>query len=170
MEDLLDVESLNMLTGLVRALSSEDTLGAVVRVHLYIENELEQFIRLRLPEGAYNALKLTYSAKIRLAGGLGYPKSGVATLEQVGKIRNDFAHKLDTELTDEAMAKLWEAFGPEGQDIMIREFTRVQEPSELFEPPPSPKKKFEFFAVGIWALLRVENNRWRRDNLTPRAG
>jgi hypothetical protein len=157
------------LVALVEALNKQDTLGAVIRAHLYIENELEQFIRLRLPGGAYDALNLSYSAKVRLAGGLGYPKEGVATLEEIGRIRNKFAHKLNTELTGEMVLKLWEAFGSKGQHIMTLQLKATQAKlrsgqSEVSDEVLSPKDRFDLYAVGVWALLHVENNRWRRQH------
>lgn len=172
MTDPVDYQFDETLIALIRALTGEDTLGAVIRGHLYIENELEQFIRLRLPDGAYDALNLSYSAKVRLAVGLGLPEARRGALEEVGRIRNKFAHRLDTALTDEIADRLWRAFGPEGQDVMTRQMASAREklPGDHLlrdETTLSPKDRFNLYTVGAWASVRAENNRWRREHVEP---
>jgi hypothetical protein len=44
------------INALAAALTAEDELGAAIRGHLYVEHELNEFIKARLPQEAFEAL------------------------------------------------------------------------------------------------------------------
>jgi RNase H-fold protein (predicted Holliday junction resolvase) len=92
------------------ALVGEDELGAVVRAHIHIEHELEQFIATVLPR-ADELGRMDYSAKVRLALACGLPRELKPTLNAIGTLRNKFAHRLGTRLTRKEADDFFNLFG-----------------------------------------------------------
>lgn len=95
-----------------KALLCEDALGAVIRAHIHIENQVDEFIRAKLarPE-ALEALRLGYDARVKLAWALGLPEEVKAALTFIGTLRNQFAHKLDAVIDKQTVNKFATAMG-----------------------------------------------------------
>jgi hypothetical protein len=86
----------SLATGLVR----QDSLGFVLRIQLHIERELECFTCAALPNP--NELgRVEYSARVRLALACGLSPELKPSLNALGALRNKFAHRLGTDLTDD---------------------------------------------------------------------
>jgi hypothetical protein len=170
MTDFADHLNDPTLISLVQTLQVEDDLGAVIRAHLFVENELEQFISLRMPGPVDGVLAANYRAKVNLSVALGLPPARKGALEQIGKIRNKFAHNLNFALTDEVIQDFWKSFGEEGQAAIRTslERTRTKLPldgSMSKDATMTLKDHFSAYAVGVWSSVRVENNRWCREHL-----
>jgi hypothetical protein len=170
MTDFTDHMNDPTLISLVQALQVEDDLGAVIRAHLFVENELEQFIGLRMPGPVDGVLAANYRAKVNIAVALGLPLARKGALEQIGKIRNKFAHDLNFALTDTVIKDFWNSFGEEGQAAIRKslEGTRTKLLSQgtmASDATMTLKDHFSAYAVGVWSSVRVENNRWRREHL-----
>lgn len=96
-----------------RALLGEDELGAVVRGHIYIENELIAFIKARLPvPEAIKDRDIDYSMRVKLAVALGLDPDFEPALNFVGSLRNGFAHRLDARIGKQEAGNFEKALGP----------------------------------------------------------
>jgi len=86
--------------GFYEALQQEDHLGVVIRSHIYIEHEVVELLKASWLDYACVAkMNLRYEQKVELAGAVGLEDSFLPPLRKLGKIRNDFAHRLGTNLT-----------------------------------------------------------------------
>jgi hypothetical protein len=89
-------------------LRTDDDLGKVVRAHIYIEHELQDFIFFAAPSSAH--LKrfdhMEFSEKVRLALVLGLNAELQPALKAVGNLRNKFSHRLDTKLGEDEAKNL----------------------------------------------------------------
>ena len=95
----------------ITALARGDELGAVIRAQIYIEHELIGFIRSRLaaPDSLTDA-DLSYARLVRLALALGLSSEFAKPLQAFARIRNHFAHRLDTELTEARVRQFCQSF------------------------------------------------------------
>ena len=113
---------------LTDSLAGEDELGVVIRAHIHIEHELNEFIKARLhPPTALDAVRLDYSGRVRLALTLGLLPELKPALQFVGTIRNKFAHQLDSAIKKEDADNFESALGPLGKPIVDRAFQRLEE-------------------------------------------
>lgn len=105
-------------TTLARHLSAEDEIGLIVRAHLYVEVGLNRLIESVLVNR--NALKvadLKFSLKLRLARALGaIEENDQRACMVLNKLRNDFAHDLQSELTEQNESDLFKALGADMQE------------------------------------------------------
>src|SRR5262249_60949172 len=100
------------------ALETEDDLGKVVRAHIHIESELQLIIFFAAPNP--NHLKSfdrqEFSEKVQLALLLGLRPDLASPLNAAGKLRNKFAHRLDTRLNEEISKNLLATLPPQLKD------------------------------------------------------
>jgi hypothetical protein len=151
------------MNGLVKALTSEDMLGSVIRIHLYIEFELNTFIKGRLPPGAFEALKLEYFKKIDLAVALGLPADLKSPLRKIGEIRNDFAHNLDYKLQEAEVEALFKTFSPTMKDFLQRGYARARKTPNGAHYPSTIKEmnaasRLQWYIMEIWLFLAHIND------------
>ncbi len=144
-----------------KILQREDDLGLVIRVHISIEQQLNEFLSLFCCD--FNALegqeKLSYFQKVCLAEALGVVPEYSRLLKVLGKLRNNFAHKPNVELTVSNVSGLYEAFSSDGKKILqgvydvLRKKAKSEVPKSFKKLPP--KDKFILLAVTIQSRLRV---------------
>jgi len=102
---------------LTRDLFREDEMGAVVRAHIRIENLLINTIERLTPKPKHlGRLNFDYDSRVTLALALGLKDQFGPPLRALGKIRNDFAHKVDTALSTEMVNNLYACLGAEDKD------------------------------------------------------
>jgi len=94
-----------------KALQSEDELGKVLRAHMHIEYQLNELLKLLIPD--YEILekmenKLEYFQKAHLACALRLKNEALSPLLAIGRLRNIFAHKLNTTLDHGRAKNLYE--------------------------------------------------------------
>ena len=143
---------------LIEGLQSEDELGAVIRAHLYIESYLIQLIEKLIPDQEHlDNMRLNYSQRIDLALALGLiPRFG-PPLRILGKIRNDFAHRLDAKLSKKHVTDLYGALDQEDREIILQSFKEAKK--KLPEAYPQTfksletKDKFIFIVITLRAIL-----------------
>jgi hypothetical protein len=100
--------------------AGEDTIGAVIRAHLYVESTLNQLIEecLVRPK-AMNGVEVSFRFKVPLAAALGIiPEDFQPPLKQLNALRNKLAHRLDEEITDSDLDKLFQSFAQDDRDAM----------------------------------------------------
>jgi hypothetical protein len=98
---------------LYQVLESEDDLGVVLRAHVHIEHELREFVLATMPKPQH----VTFSGfddnhLVDLVLALGLNPELKSVLSSIGKLRNRFAHDLETRMTAQEANNLYEALAP----------------------------------------------------------
>ena len=84
------------------AITSEDDVGAVIRLHLIVEQNLFNFLARVLPNpSALKEGRDTLSRCLEWLSALGVSDDVIGPCRQLNKIRNDFAHGKAESLTHE---------------------------------------------------------------------
>src|ERR1700736_5708404 len=107
-QDLVDERWKKQLHGLAAALQRADDLGKVVRAHLHIEHELSDFIYFAAPNPTEvkEFEKTEFSQRVKLALLLGLDPQLKSGLNAAAKLRNKFAHRLETKVGKEEVRNL----------------------------------------------------------------
>jgi hypothetical protein len=93
---------------LYRDLTREDDVGLVLRGLLHIEHQLIDIANAVLPLGERCEWdKFAYHLKVELAYSCGLPQDVRGALLKLGKLRNDFAHKLDAVISKQSALDLY---------------------------------------------------------------
>jgi hypothetical protein len=156
----------------IAALMGEDELGVVIRAHTHIEASLNELLDIFVvtPKFLHDA-NLSYGQKVRLAGAHGLKKHHVPPLLAMGKIRNQFAHKLNAKLTKERVSELYASFAPEDRKVLHLSYHDTKS-KMLIEKGPDfrklePKDQFILMAVSLKALVAIAVHHLKqRANLT----
>jgi hypothetical protein len=135
-----------MNDNLIRDLLGEDELGVVIRSHIHIEEYVDKFLALKADNYKYLLkIKLEFSEKILLALSLGLDEDFQKPLIVISKIRNKFAHKTDSALTDSDVNNLYKSFcsrekselqdmiknNPDGPDSLAKEYSKLSTMEKL---------------------------------------
>jgi hypothetical protein len=99
-----DDQKESFLTVLLR----QDELGAVVRAQIYIEHVLIEYVNSR-PQPPKTS-GLSFAQLVKLTLDLGLPQRFNHPLRAFSRIRNQFAHSLDTKLTDDLVKVFCQSF------------------------------------------------------------
>jgi len=144
------------LEELEKILGGIDTLGLVIRGHIYLEQVLKQFLELAHPRDAKNLHGFANHIDLALASGL--KAQYKAPLQNINRLRNKFAHQLDTELSRAAVTSLYQSFSDEDSKVVDELFTNLKAtfgwPHECFGDL-DPKDAFSFLVITLWAILRA---------------
>ncbi len=111
-----------------KALVSEDEMGQVIRAHIHIEYQLNELLKLFIPY--YEKLekmenKLEFSQKVHLACALGLKYEALSPLLAIGKLRNDFAHKLSTTLDQGRAKNLYKTLSKNEKEITHKSYIKI---------------------------------------------
>lgn len=142
----------------IGVLNGEDELGAVIRAHIHIEALLLELLRLLVKdEEALRKLNLEFSQSVDLAIALGLGPEHAKGLRAFGKLRNEFAHDLNSQLSDGRINNLYESLSTTDKEVVQRAYARTN--SQLGISPPSfkdltPKEKFVLIAVALRGMLQ----------------
>lgn len=93
---------------MMRAMDTEDDIGAVIRLHFEIDRALEHVVGAIIP----NPEQLSHrymDQRIRFLGALGLPEVRIAPARIMNEIRNRFAHKEKETLVDLDIIQLQKA-------------------------------------------------------------
>ena len=96
----------------VKDTRGENELQVIIRGHLYVENEIDNLLKLKLekPQHLYDNNFMFYS-KLKTALALGLiPEENKNAYIRLNKIRNNFAHNLNYELTENDFTDLYGVF------------------------------------------------------------
>ncbi|THJ21438.1 MAG: hypothetical protein CAF45_011430 [Nitrospira sp. CG24E] len=143
----------------IRVLSGEDELGAVVRAHIHIEALLFKLLGLLVKDEDYlRKLNLEFSQCVDLAVALGLGREHAKGLRAFGGLRNEFAHNLDSELSEGRVNNLYESLSATDKEVV--QVAYVQTNSQLGVSPPkfkdlTPKERFVLIAVALRGMLEV---------------
>jgi hypothetical protein len=145
---------------LVAALLSQDDIGLVVRGHIYIENELDKFIQAALPRPGELEM-MEYSARVQLALACGLRPTLKTPLKAIGKLRNSFAHKLGTTLTEQHVNQMHDTLSKDDRKALEVAFLRTA--TELMGRPVTLKglkarQRLGFCLAVLWGAVRAQTD------------
>lgn len=148
----------------IQDLFREDDLGAVVRVHIQIEYQLNEFIRkaLKYPKRIEKS-HFDFSQSVDLALALGLREDLGSPLKAMGTLRNRFAHKLETRLDQSSVTNLYETLSPPDKETVQQLFQMVRKTDErlnqfakLTDLPE--RNQFALIATLIWSRFFLESS------------
>jgi hypothetical protein len=146
----------------VQSLFGEDELGVVIRAHIYVEARLIEFLGLLVVDQDYlNKLDLEFSQCVDLAIALGLGQEHAKGLRAFGTLRNEFAHKLDSKLSENRIKSLYESFSASDKEIVQAAYVRTKSQvggfggSDVNFKDLDPKKKFILIAVAVHGMLEA---------------
>ncbi len=113
-KSLLDERRRRRLESLSATLKNEDDLGKVVRAHIHIEHELQDFIFFAapVPDQLKSFESIEFTEKVQLALLLGLSPDSKSALNATGRLRNKFAHRLDMRIGEEEAKNLIATLSP----------------------------------------------------------
>jgi len=145
---------------LYEATKGEDDLGVVIRSHIIIENGLNSFIeRLMYDKKEFRKINLEFDKKVKLAVSLGLTDRFKAPLCSLGKLRNQFAHTIRSEISAQDANNLYKSFSAEDKkvlhDSLVR--TRKELPEHRVDEYKNlaPRVKYIFNVVVLNAGLKA---------------
>jgi len=119
---------------LYQDLTREDDVGLVLRGHLHIEHQLMEIARTVLPFGdRCDWGMFSYRTKVELAYACGLPQDARDVLLKLGKLRNDFAHKLDASITKQRALDLYNSLSDRHREG-LQEAYKVMMEKPIFCP------------------------------------
>lgn len=139
----------------------EDEMGAVVRAHIRIENLLIQTIECLLPNPKQlKKLNLDYDGYVTLALALGLKEQFGPPFRALGKLRNDFAHKLNTSLTKAVVSNLYESLSSSDKEQVQACFKRIKDENEETRHVKrfanlDPHDQFKLIVITLWGVIRA---------------
>lgn len=148
-------------------LTMDDALGVVVRAHIHIEASLTEFVEALIPRPE-KLPRLTYAARLRLAVALGLREDYFEALLMLGELRNQFAHKLDAQLDDAVVTKLYTKLPLDGREITLKSYdaTNKQRGDGASRPPFDalvPQDRFVLIAVVLKGMTAAAVHHAKHD-------
>jgi len=148
------------LKRLNEALLGKDELGAVIRGHVYIENELITFIRAcRSYSDDGKDQRMSYYKRVKLATSLGLNENFGPSLSFVGGLRNRFAHQLDAVISEQDADAFDTALGPH-KEVVEAAFRAAHVKLGTHETAipikrQEPRDRVTLGFVTLWAAMAV---------------
>lgn len=144
-------------------LFKEDDLGLVIRGHIHVENELIEFIKIRLfPPNVVDALGLGYEEKCKIAKVLGMPKALQAPLSYAGNLRNRFPHNLGVTIGKQEADSFNIALKEHGREYFQEAYHRIYPTSNRRSNfwnthDFKPKDRIVISLILLWSGLALAN-------------
>ena len=150
------------LDAFVADLFGEDEIGSVIRSHIRLELLLNELVEHLVPNPEHlKKLNLDYDETITLGLMMGMNSEFGPPLRVMGKLRNAFAHNLNTNLDANVVTSLSKSMNQKLKDQVQASFLRIRESNESiqqfrrFAEVPS-RDRFKLIAVSLWASFKVE--------------
>jgi hypothetical protein len=159
----------------VSALFGEDELGVVVRAHIHIEARLLELLEgLVFDSKSLERMDLDFAQRVNLAVALGLKSEHAPALLALGSLRNAFAHRLDTHLSEARVKNLYAALSATDKQVVQLAYERTKAQQNTPHLPAfkklDPKTRFILIAVALRAMLilavRETSARGRRASST----
>lgn len=136
----------------------EDEVGVVVRAHIHIEQHLNLCIDELVPyPDALRPMELDYFQRVHLLVALGLKEELKGPLLALGKLRNDFAHRLDAVLTEGRVNNFYQTFSGDDKDIIQKSLDHARKKLRLGAKGKMKHKtsqdRFILYAVTIRTAL-----------------
>lgn len=141
----------------IQSLQAEDELGLVIRAHIHIEAKLIEFLFLLADAKALERMDLEYSQRVHLAVALGLKEEYSKGLLALGTIRNAFAHKLGSSLTESRVSNLYGALSSDEKSVVQESYARTERTQmahggKKFQAL-SPRNRFVLIVVALQSVL-----------------
>ena len=141
-----------------QALAGEDDLGVVIRAQIHIESSVIDFINQKISD-LKSLRRLRFSERVELACELGLNSELRSPLKKLGDLRNDFAHRLDTELSKGKVDSFHDAFDDKNKAFFQAAYEATG--SEILKETPKfsdlcPKDRLVIMATVLKARVVVE--------------
>jgi hypothetical protein len=105
-------------------------LEAIIKGAIGVEVEMEELFSLHFVDfESLVEMRLTYDQKVKLTIAIGLERRLSSPLMALAKIRNRFAHNLDSEFSDSDADNFYAAFAKEDRRIMETSLSRIQDAS-----------------------------------------
>lgn len=126
------MDEINKLLNIFRG---EDDMGVVIRSQIIVEQCLNSFIEsnMKFPEN-FKKMRMEYSMTIMLALSFGLHPRFKPTLNALGKIRNEFAHKLRPDISKQDVNNLYKTLDPKVKEMLHCGVNGVN--ADFFTLPP----------------------------------
>ncbi len=141
------------------ALTTEDDLGKVLRVHLLIERALDITIKQSVPNPKFLPRLRSFSDRVKLALALGLDPQMQGALTSINSLRNDFAHEgVKEEVTEQDFAHLlstiplsWRETVELMHQVMVEAAVGLELDGEQFKPLSEmrPGTRWATYALAI---------------------
>jgi hypothetical protein len=146
-------------------LQREDDVGLVLLGHIHLEHQLIELISAVLPyPDRCDWQRVNYATKVAFAHACGLPERLRDPLTKIGKLRNDFAHSLDADLSRESVMALYNGL-PELYQSTLKESYRAMGLGAFPGPAKLPPRDLlvlimlnirQAIKAGVLALKRRE--------------
>jgi len=134
-------------------LAIEDDLGAILRMHIFIEHELKEYIWTVAPRPEQMKFSTyDYAATLQLAFLLGLNAELKAALSTIGGLRNRFAHQQDAELTLQDATNLYHALSASCKTDLQQGYAALLKTPKHKHLPKSTKDLPPRIMVGLCAM------------------
>lgn len=137
-----------------RDLTNADELRAVVYAHLHIERLLTTFLKQAVSSPSeLKKMKLSYRHTVGFALALGLKPDLGPGLRTIGRLRNTFAHTLNTELSADGAKKILTALKGMDQTVVTHYFERMKSENASLSSWPAaysgldPRDQFSLLAM-----------------------
>lgn len=153
-----NMESMTNNEALTEVLNGEDDLGAVIRAHIHIESSLNSLIEshFEFPE-QIKKLNLEFHQKVIVAQAIGLKSEYATPLNTLGTLRNNFAHRLDTELGKNEIESLYKSLKGDDKQIIQNAYLRTKKEFKMKRPKSvtklEPREQFTLIIISIQAVL-----------------
>lgn len=142
------------------ALFGEDELGVVVRAHIHIEAKLLELLSTLVTDVTrLQRMDLDFAQCVHLAVALGLKAEHAPALLALGSLRNAFAHRLDTRLSDDRVNNLYATLSGGDKEVVQLAYKRTKAQQNVPDLPDfkklDPKPRFILIAVALRAMLLV---------------
>jgi hypothetical protein len=143
---------------LISDLFREDELGVVVRAHIHIEARLLELLALLVTDTNYlDKMNLEFSQRVNLSVALGLKAEHAPALLALGTLRNRFAHRLDTTLSESTINNLYDALSAGDKTAVQSAYEQTKTQTSPPDIGPfrslSPKVRFTLISVALDAML-----------------
>ena len=133
----MEYENLEIDEAFFSALAGEDDLGVVIRAQIHIESGLNEYISEKISD-LKTLRQLRFNQRIELACDLGLNSELKSPLKKLGEMRNNFAHKIDANLSENDVDALNATFDEYTKAIFFQHAYEASESVMLKDIPSFP--------------------------------
>lgn len=134
------------------ALLGTDELSIVIRTHIFVESKLLEFLELVVLDSKHlERMNLGYEQRVHLAVALGLKARYAKPLLSFGKLRNIFAHRLDSKITKDRIDALYKSFASEDKNLAQAAYKSAnkQVPKTKGDSLQSAPISFQFILIAV---------------------
>ena len=135
-------------------LIQENHVGRVIHTQIHLENLINDFITSVVQYPVHlKPIQLDYFGAVHLALALGLSVELKKPLNVLGKMRNDFAHNLDTKIDSNYMNNFYQSFSLEQKNNMMK-FAKESKQSWVVDglswKKVPPAEQFIFMCISLY--------------------